>query len=52
MDFKYEPAVVPLPLGTANDTSRVMKWGPGYRGEKLGPILQMIETAIVMKFDR
>eukprot|EP00050_Salpingoeca_kvevrii_P011830 m.18227 g.18227 ORF g.18227 m.18227 type:complete len:971 (-) comp3654_c0_seq1:216-3128(-) len=47
-----DPHVCPLPVGTGNDLSRVLGWGPGYAGEKLLPILLDSIIARPMAFDR
>eukprot|EP00045_Choanoeca_perplexa_P015092 m.182552 g.182552 ORF g.182552 m.182552 type:complete len:1032 (-) comp16888_c1_seq2:1072-4167(-) len=46
------PPVAILPVGTGNDLSRIMNWGPGYAGEKLFPILQETLNAHVVALDR
>lgn len=44
--------VVPFPLGTGNDMSRVLGWGANYAGESVSPILQDIENGLPVKMDR
>jgi len=41
-----------LPLGTGNDISRTLNWGPGYAGEDLGPILNKARAAKPITMDR
>lgn len=44
--------VAVLPLGTGNDTSRFLGWGPGYNGENIYPILKEIMMGVVTPLDR
>lgn len=41
-----------MPLGTGNDLARALKWGPGYRGEKLEPIIAAVRHAQPAVLDR
>lgn len=41
-----------MPLGTANDLSRTLKWGPGWTGEKLLPLFSQIDKASVVHMDQ
>jgi len=50
--FDAPPAVVPFPLGTGNDMSRVLGWGANYSGEAIVPILEAIEGGIPIPMDR
>ena len=51
-NLNYRPPVVILPLGTGNDLSRALGWGPGYSGERLCKILENICTAGTVNLDR
>lgn len=44
--------VVPFPLGTGNDMSRVLGWGANYAGEPIVPILQDITDGERVQMDR
>ena len=46
------PPIAVLPLGTGNDLSRALGWGPGYRDEPLGPILKQVGRSISLSLDR
>eukprot|EP01135_Chromosphaera_perkinsii_P008681 Nk52_evm14s1444 gene=Nk52_evmTU14s1444 len=48
----FRPAIGILPLGTGNDLSRVMGWGPGYAGESVKKIMRQIEEADCVGMDR
>lgn len=46
------PPIAVLPLGTGNDLSRYLGWGPGYQDEAVAPILAGIERSGVRLLDR
>jgi diacylglycerol kinase family enzyme/Ca2+-binding EF-hand superfamily protein len=46
------PPLAILPLGTGNDISRTLNWGPGYVGEDLAPILNKARAAKPVAMDR
>ena len=46
------PPIAVLPLGTGNDLSRALGWGPGYRDEALGPILKQVGRSVSLQLDR
>ena len=46
------PPVSVLPIGTGNDLARILKWGAGYKGEAVQPILQSVVRAVPVPFDR
>ena len=50
--FRRMPPVGVLPLGTGNDLSRSLDWGPGYTDTCLKKILNQIERANVEHMDR
>jgi diacylglycerol kinase (ATP) len=52
LGYANEPPVAVLPLGTGNDISRVLGWGPGYKGQPLEEILEGVYSAQVVPFDR
>ncbi|XP_019726948.1 diacylglycerol kinase theta [Hippocampus comes] len=47
-----EPPVGIVPLGTGNDLSRVLRWGPGYSGEDPSHILACVDEADEVLMDR
>eukprot|EP00007_Cunea_sp_BSH-02190019_P000520 CAMPEP_0174238350 /NCGR_PEP_ID=MMETSP0417-20130205/11078_1 /TAXON_ID=242541 /ORGANISM="Mayorella sp, Strain BSH-02190019" /LENGTH=785 /DNA_ID=CAMNT_0015317179 /DNA_START=263 /DNA_END=2617 /DNA_ORIENTATION=+ len=49
---QHYPPVGVLALGTGNDLSRTLEWGPGYRNEPLPPILRDIDNASLIPMDR
>ena len=50
--FRKNPPVGVLPLGTGNDLSRSLDWGPGYSDTSLSKILSQMENATVEQMDR
>eukprot|EP01127_Copromyxa_protea_P009862 TRINITY_DN2356_c0_g1_i8.p1 TRINITY_DN2356_c0_g1~~TRINITY_DN2356_c0_g1_i8.p1 ORF type:complete len:935 (+),score=154.04 TRINITY_DN2356_c0_g1_i8:29-2806(+) len=52
LTVEFWPAIAILPLGTGNDTARVMGWGGGYGGEPLSDILRSVCNSEVFDFDR
>eukprot|EP00008_Paramoeba_atlantica_P000890 CAMPEP_0201502056 /NCGR_PEP_ID=MMETSP0151_2-20130828/83926_1 /ASSEMBLY_ACC=CAM_ASM_000257 /TAXON_ID=200890 /ORGANISM="Paramoeba atlantica, Strain 621/1 / CCAP 1560/9" /LENGTH=398 /DNA_ID=CAMNT_0047895619 /DNA_START=600 /DNA_END=1792 /DNA_ORIENTATION=- len=46
------PPIAVLPLGTGNDLSRALGWGPGYADDPLSPILKRIPKASIVSLDR
>lgn len=52
LEERLRPVVAILPLGTANDLSRTLRWGPGWAGEKLHPVFPRIEQASVVHMDQ
>lgn len=52
LQLEYRPPLAHLPLGTANDLSRVTGMGPKYSGEDLLPIVRAVVRGENMAFDR
>jgi diacylglycerol kinase (ATP) len=52
LKLEYRPPLAHLPLGTANDLSRVTGMGPKYSGEDLLPIVKGVIKSDVVQFDR
>lgn len=47
-----EPPLAILPLGTGNDLSRVLRWGPGYSGDDPHHVLVTVDEAEEVLMDR
>lgn len=47
-----QPGVAILPIGTGNDLSRILGWGPGYEGERLEPVVGSVLMAHPQRCDR
>uniref|UniRef100_A0A914VCY2 Diacylglycerol kinase n=1 Tax=Plectus sambesii TaxID=2011161 RepID=A0A914VCY2_9BILA len=53
LDLKPPPQVAVLSLGTGNDLSRVLGWGPGHTGEvNVTEMLTAVARAVPVKLDR
>jgi len=54
LEFKEAewPPMAILPLGTGNDVSRTLEWGPGYENESLSPILEQVDSGELIRMDR
>jgi len=52
MSLPKPPPVAILPLGTGNDLSRTLNFGPGYTDEAVSKIIQGVEDSKVVKLDR
>jgi len=52
MGFDKKPPVATLPLGTGNDISRVLGWGPGYSGGDVEEIIDSVMEAKPVTLDR
>lgn len=50
--INYIPPVAILPMGTGNDLSRVLGWGPGYDNGSVDKILYKIKDSRVALLDR
>mmetsp|Transcript_168758 Transcript_168758/g.324533 ORF Transcript_168758/g.324533 Transcript_168758/m.324533 type:complete len:565 (-) Transcript_168758:107-1801(-) len=52
LQVEYVPPVAIMPLGTGNDLSRVIRWGGGFSGSQIAPILQRVGEADAAMLDR
>jgi diacylglycerol kinase (ATP) len=52
LEYEKYPPIATLPLGTGNDLSRTLEWGPGYTNEPLPKFIERVHQARVCKLDR
>eukprot|EP01124_Arcella_intermedia_P032048 TRINITY_DN73_c1_g6_i1.p1 TRINITY_DN73_c1_g6~~TRINITY_DN73_c1_g6_i1.p1 ORF type:complete len:691 (-),score=217.22 TRINITY_DN73_c1_g6_i1:79-2151(-) len=52
LNWDLRPPIAVLPLGTGNDMSRVLMWGPGWQGDSLEKYLNNVKQAKTIYLDR
>jgi len=52
LEISTKCSVAILPLGTGNDLSRVLGWGPGFDGGNISRVLSKVEDAEIKLIDR